>query len=81
MEPGWSRSPARLRVFRDGTYPASAGTPFSAATKAGHNVTSIAADAQLQCIELIRTLQLLVSTMQVGDPNITTVNNQIAALS
>jgi hypothetical protein len=44
-------------------------------------VTSIAADAQLQCIELIRTLQLLVSTMQVGDPNITTVNNQIAALS
>lgn len=52
----------------------------AAATKAGHNVSSIANDAQLQCIELIRTLQLLVSTMQAGDPNITTVNNQITAL-
>jgi DNA-binding phage protein len=54
---------------------------IAAATKAGHNVTSIASDAQLQATELIRTLQLLVSTMQAGDANITTINNQIAALS
>ena len=57
-----------------------AGSHTLAASKAGHNVTSIAADAQLQATELITTLRLLVSTMQTGDSNIATINAQIAAL-
>ena len=50
------------------------------ATKNARNVVSLAAEAQLQCIELSRTLALLVADMTNGDPNIATVNAQISAL-
>jgi hypothetical protein len=52
----------------------------AAATKQSQNVQSLHSEIQLQCAELIRNLQLLLSQMQVGDANITVVQNQIAAL-
>ena len=51
------------------------------ATKSAQNVTSLHNEIMLATNELIRNLNILVSTMQVGDPNIATVNAQIAALS
>jgi hypothetical protein len=54
---------------------------LAAAKKAGQDVLSVHAEAQLQCVELLRTLNLLLSTMQTGDGNITTLQAQITALS
>jgi hypothetical protein len=44
-------------------------------------VQSLHVGIQLQSIELLRNLNLLLSTMQAGDPNIATVQAQITALS
>jgi hypothetical protein len=54
---------------------------INAAEKSAQTVPSLHASVQLRCTELIRDLTLLVATMQTGDPNITTLNNQISALS
>jgi hypothetical protein len=54
---------------------------IAAATTAGQNVTSLQKEILLQTQELIRNLQILVGQMQAGDPNIATINAQIAALS
>jgi hypothetical protein len=54
---------------------------LAAAQKSCQSVQSIHGEIQLQSTELLRNLNLLLSTMQAGDPNITTVQNQIAALS
>ena len=53
----------------------------AAAQKSCQSVQSIHVEIQLQSTELLRNLNLLLATMQAGDPNITTVQNQIAALS
>ena len=53
----------------------------AAAQKGGQNVQSLHTEIQLQITELVKNLTILVATAQVGDPNITTINNQIAALS
>jgi hypothetical protein len=52
-----------------------------AAQRASQSVQSIHGEIQLQSTELLRNLNLLLSTMQAGDPNITTVQAQISALS
>jgi hypothetical protein len=52
----------------------------AAATTAAQNVDSLHREILLQCNELARSLTILVATMQTGDPNITVINNQIAAL-
>ena len=52
----------------------------AAAARAGQSVPGIHAEIQLQITELVRNLNLLLATMQAGDPNITTVQNQITAL-
>jgi hypothetical protein len=54
---------------------------ITAATKAGQNVAGLHAEIQLRSTELIRDLNLLLSSMQAGDPNIATINAQISALS
>jgi hypothetical protein len=53
----------------------------NAASKAGQNVQGLHSEIQLLSTELIRALNLLLASMQAGDPNITTVQNQITALS
>jgi hypothetical protein len=53
----------------------------SAATKAGQSVSSLHAEIQLQCVELLRNLTLLQSQMQNGDGNIATLTSLISALS
>jgi hypothetical protein len=53
----------------------------AAATIAAQNVDSLQKEIRLQATELIRDLNILVSTMQTGDSNIATVNAQITALS
>jgi hypothetical protein len=58
-----------------------AASHVSAATKNAQNVASMHNEIQLTINELIRDLNILVATMQAGDPNITTVNAQISALS
>jgi hypothetical protein len=52
-----------------------------AAAKQSQNVNSLHAEIQLQLTEVIRNMQLLVSSAQVGDANITTINNLISSLS
>lgn len=54
---------------------------IAAAEKNAQTVSSLHNSVQLRCTELIRDLTLLLSTMQTGDPNITTIQNQITALS
>jgi hypothetical protein len=54
---------------------------IAAATAKSHNVTSIHTDVLLQASELTGSLQLLVSTMQNGDGNITVINSLISQLS
>jgi hypothetical protein len=51
-----------------------------AAVNLGQNVNSLHREILIKCVELTRDLQTLVATMQNGDPNIATVNAQIAAL-
>jgi hypothetical protein len=53
----------------------------AAATKAGQNVPGLHASIQLRSTELIRDLNLLLNSMQSGDPNIATISAQITALS
>jgi hypothetical protein len=53
----------------------------AAAEKAGQNVPGLHLSIQLRSTELLRDLNLLLSSMQTGDPNIATINAQIAALS
>jgi hypothetical protein len=53
----------------------------AAATTAAQNVDSLHREVLLQATELICNLQILVATMQAGDPNIATFNAQITALS
>jgi hypothetical protein len=52
----------------------------AAATAAAQNVDSQHREILLQATEMIRNLQILVATMQAGDPNIATINAQITAL-
>jgi hypothetical protein len=54
---------------------------IAAATKAGQSVSGLHAQIQLRSTELLRDLNLLLATMQTGDPNITTLQAQITALS
>jgi hypothetical protein len=54
---------------------------IAAATKAGQNVSGLHAAIQLRSTELLRDLNLLLSTMQTGDANIATIQAQITALS
>jgi hypothetical protein len=58
-----------------------AASHVAAAQCASQNVQSLHAEIQLQATELLRNLNILLATMQTGDPNITTVTNQITALS
>jgi hypothetical protein len=53
----------------------------AAATTVAQNVDSLHREILLQATELIRSLQILLATMQGGDPNIATINAQITALS
>jgi hypothetical protein len=53
----------------------------AAAQRSSQSVQSLHAAIQLQSTELLRNLNLLLSTMQAGDPNIATVQAQITALS
>ena len=53
----------------------------AAASKAGQSVSGLHAEIQLRSTELLRDLNALLATMQTGDPNIATVQAQIAALS
>jgi hypothetical protein len=53
----------------------------AAAQRSSQSVQSLHVGIQLQSIELLRNLNLLLSTMQAGDPNIATVQAQITALS
>jgi hypothetical protein len=54
---------------------------YTAANKAGHSIPGIHGEVQLLCVELIMRLQLLQSTMQIGDGNIATLASLITALS
>jgi hypothetical protein len=54
---------------------------LAAATKAGQNVQGLHAQIQLRSTELLKDLNLLLSSMQSGDANIATVQAQITALS
>jgi hypothetical protein len=55
---------------------------LSAAQKASQDVASANSLVQLHCSELIRHLNVLLSSMPAGDTaNIATLNAQIAALS
>jgi len=53
----------------------------TAAAAAGHNVPSTNAEILQMATEMIIKLNRLKATMQGGDPNITTINTQITALS
>jgi len=53
----------------------------AAAQRSSQNVASLHQEIQIQSVELLRNLNLLLSTMQAGDPNIATVQAQITALS
>jgi hypothetical protein len=54
---------------------------LAAATKAGQNVPGLHDQIQLRSTELLRDLNLLLATMQTGDPNISVIQTQITALS
>ena len=54
---------------------------IAAAQRSSQCVQSVHLAIQLQSTELLRNLNLLLSTMQAGDPNIATVQAQITALS
>jgi hypothetical protein len=70
------RMRSRLRSMRQ---PAVSGRRLL--TSSGQNVNSIHQEILLQISELTKNLTILVSSAQSGDPNITTINNQISALS
>lgn len=54
---------------------------ITAARAAGHDLTSLQAEAKMKCDEAVVALRTLLATMQVGDGNITTINAQITALT
>jgi hypothetical protein len=60
------------------TYPQS---HVAAATKSAQNVSSLHNEIMLSIAELVINLNILLATMQPGDPNIATLQAQITALS
>ncbi len=53
----------------------------AAAEAAGNNASALQTMAKMKCDEAVVALRALLASMQAGDPNITTVQNQITALS